>query len=218
MVITPNNFFDQVFCINLKRRTDRKDYIDKEFANYGIQAEFIEAVDGKELEHQGKINRDSIDKRPMSGGDIGCILSHLKACKTAKERNLSNYLVFEDDAEFHTGFKSSFHNYIQQVPEDWDMIYLGGSHNPKEGVYPEKVTENVARMKYSYTSHAIALKHTVYDRIIGLWEKQDERIDICLAMIHSEFNCYAFRPAIVYQKEGHSDILDSYVNYKHLRK
>lgn len=219
MLLTPNTFFSNIFCINLKRRADRREYIEKEFSKFKIDAEFIEAVDGNDIEYKGVINRNSIDKRPMSNGDIGCILSHLKVCKIAKDRGYKNYLIFEDDAEFHPSFEQSFNDYISQVPKDWDMIYLGGSHMPHaNSPNPQAVSENIAKIKQSYTSHAIALNERVYDSIISLWEKQDERIDICLSKIQFRFNCYAFRPAIVYQKAGHSDILNAEVDYKHLRK
>ncbi len=216
--MTPNEYFDNIYCLHLERRADRGTEIRGEFKKHKINADIMPAVDGDDLLYVPKINPNSIDKRPISGGDMGCIMSHRGICKTAKGMKQKDYLVFEDDAEFHPNFNNLFSQFIKQVPEDWDMIYLGGSHKPygneSQGLLP--LSENVGRVTLTYTSHAVAFKNTIYDDLIEIWDGT-ERIDICLTILQNKYNCYAFIPNIVAQRDGYSDIMGKEVKYPHLR-
>ena len=205
-----NNYFDAVFLINLKRRPDRLVKSINEFYRHQIEAEFIEAIDGEELNLPEII---SLDGLKASKGDIGCALSHAKVCRIAKERGLKNYLVFEDDIELAENFNERFEEYIEQLPSDWDMIYLGGSHNGE--IVP--VTDNIVRGTKIFTTHAIGIRETMYDALIGVWEKKNEKVDVAVSKLQGKFKCYAFNPFIAGQRPSHSDILNKFTDYKHLR-
>lgn len=77
--------FNEVYCINLDRRPDRRAKMEYMFEQLGIDAKFISGVDGKLLT-QDEINRlgifqlegyaDPYHKRSLKFGEIGCFLSH----------------------------------------------------------------------------------------------------------------------------------------------
>ena len=49
-----SNYFDKVYCINLKRRLDRWEKVTNTFNKFGFdEVERFEAVDGKELDLSG---------------------------------------------------------------------------------------------------------------------------------------------------------------------
>lgn len=206
-----NKYFDTIFCINLKRRLDRRKQAELEFIKHGFDhVQWIPGVDGRELSIPRTISSDGL---PVSAGDIGCVLSHLKAVKVAKLNDLNNYLVIEDDCQFVNNFNELFSAYIQQVPNDWEILYLGHSINGTKHF----VHNNVVKATNIFTTHAVAFKHTVYDSLIEIWEKQNEKVDIALATLQSKYNTYAFEPFLIGQRPSYSDILERPTDYKHLR-
>ena len=54
-----------------------------------------------------------------------------------------NILVLEDDILFCDNFKNKLIKYYEQVPEDWDIIYLGGSR-----MRGTKISENILKLVY----------------------------------------------------------------------
>lgn len=205
-----NQYFEHVFCINLKRRTDRRAEAEAEFNKFGIKVEFIDGVDGMFLDdfevnslHEGKVRK----------GDLGCTLSHLNVVKTAKERGYKNYFVFEDDAVFSDDFNTAFPIMYNQLPEDWQMVYLGGNH---DGGFTH-VNTHVAKIQRTFTTHAFGAKSEIYDELINVLEKV-EKVDVTISSLHSKLNCYVFRPHIAFQRAGFSDILNRFEDYQHLRK
>lgn len=204
-----NETFDGVFCINLMRRPDRRAQAEAEFAKHGIYVEWVPGVDGKELNIPPMTSSDGLPVRP---GDIGCVRSHLKTVKLAKINELENYCIFEDDVVFHNNFNELFPVFISQLPNDWGIAYLGGSHNGTKHF----VSNNIVKAHDIFTTHAVAFKHTVYDALIEVWEKQNEKVDLALATLQTKFNTYAFEPFLVGQRASYSDILEKETYYKHL--
>jgi hypothetical protein len=201
-----DKIFDKIYCINLDRRPDRWENVQKEFKRIGIEnVERFPAVDGKKL---------SINNTSLVPGNVGCVLSHLEITKKAKELGLKNYLVFEDDVQFHKDFKKLFDKFYNQVPTDWDMIYFGGNNVVDR---PLKVSENIVKIFNTYTTHSLVVKNTMYDVIIEILPGLKKPIDVYYADLQKSFNCYCFSPRIVWQVDGISDIQDKEVKYPFLR-
>lgn len=209
--MTPNEYFDAIYCVTLDRRPDRKAQAEEEFAKHNITVEFISGVDGLTLDVTGM---QSGDGTPVSKGDLGCSMSHLKVARLCKERGHKRVLVLEDDAVFHDDFNSLFTEYLPEVPENWDFLYLGGNHD-KGGM--EKVSEHISKIFYSYTTHAYSMTEKVYDAVIDVLSKKGEKVDIAIGSLHGVFNSYVFRPHLAYQRAGFSDILERDVDYPFLK-
>ncbi len=205
-----NKYFSRIFCINLARRTDRMQYFYNVSKFLEFDYERIEGVDGSLIKFENPRILEHFHP-----GDVGCTLSHLKTVTRAKELNLENYLVFEDDIEPSKDFTEKFSSFMDQVPLDWDMIYFGVNTNNSN---PPHVSENVLKLTMGYTTHAIAVKSTMYDALIEKWSVPSKQVDVLLSELHSDFNVYAFTPNLVGQKAGKSDILNKEVNYDFLLK
>lgn len=208
--LTVNNYFDGIFCINLKKRPGRKQQAMDEFAKHNITVEFVEAIDGNDL---GAILVTGADGTIPSPGDIGCTLSHLKVAQLAKERELRNYLVFEDDVELSADFTSDFAQVVKQLPLDWDMLYFGGNH---AGGYIS-AAPNLVQVTKTYTTHAMAVNRHFFDKIIEVLGRRNDKVDVLIASLHATANCFCFMPHLAFQKPGFSDILNKQVDYPHLR-
>jgi len=198
-----NKHFDNIYCINLARRPDRWKEAQAEFKKHGIKGVArVEGVDGQNLNFKPTT---STDGTPVSKGDLGCTKSHLSVVEWAKKGNLPYYLVFEDDVELHPNFNALFEEYYKELPDDWDMFYLGANHG---NGYTE-VSDHIIRCKASYATHAMVVRHTMYDDLIKFWNTI-EKVDIMANKLHPVYNCYGFYPNIAWQRDSYSDILEKF--------
>jgi len=121
-----NRVFDAVFVINLDRAPDRLKKIDEELRRRGVQYERIVAVDGKALSpKQIRASTTWSCGKFCTKGAIGCALSHRKVWETMITRGLDRVLVLEDDAHFGEDFDQRFARAWGNVPNDWDLVYIG---------------------------------------------------------------------------------------------
>jgi hypothetical protein len=102
-----NISWDNIFIINLKRRSDRKIDIQNKLNEQNINKyEFIEAIDGTEsdINEQFTNAKKNLNISIISAGHFACLLSHIKAIKLAKSRNYSSIMILEDDIYFCKDF------------------------------------------------------------------------------------------------------------------
>lgn len=202
------NNFKNKFCINLDRRLDRWEECQKEFSKHKIENVVrFSATDG----NPENLPNNMI--RPPIKGNLGCTISHLKILKFAKENNMENIMVFEDDVVFMENFNEKFNEYFKQVPNDWDMLYFCGNH--QGGI--KMINQNLGKIFGSYTAHSYIMNKKVFDLYISLLEKLNDVVDVLYASKHKELNIYCFRPHLTYQRAGISDIQNSYQDYSFLK-
>nr|XP_046160265.1 procollagen galactosyltransferase 1 [Oncorhynchus gorbuscha] len=155
--------FDEVFMINLKKRTDRRDRMLRTLYEQEIACKVIQAVDGKAM-NISEINAlgihmlpgysDPYHGRPLTKGELGCFLSHYNIWKEIAERALKSSLVIEDDLRFEVFFKRRLMNLMSEVESqglDWDLIYIGRKRMQVDR--PEKSVPNIHNLveaDYSY--------------------------------------------------------------------
>lgn len=162
--------FDEIFLINLKRRTDRRERMLNTLDVLGLEVTVTEAVDGKAL-NSSKLQALGIEmmpdyKDPYSGrvltrGEIGCFLSHHVTWTQVVERGLQSVLVLEDDVRFEPRFKKRLQTIMEDVEKaqlDWDLIYVGRKR--MQVAQPEVSVEgvdNLVEADYSYWTLGYAL-------------------------------------------------------------
>jgi len=114
----------KIFVIHYKKLVDRKKHILEQFKKYNIiDYEFIE-IDRDELENEN-IN---IFQENYSKSQIAITLSHIYAYKQISEK-YDNGLIFEDDVILSNNFIDIFNTYIAQLPENYDMLFIGDGCN-----------------------------------------------------------------------------------------
>jgi len=215
--MTLNDWFTKIYCINLPNRTDRWERCKKKFDTIGLEVEKFEAINGNtclfaaaEPPYPGWTK--------MSLGGVGCTLSHLVLLKKAKREGYSNILVLEDDIGFCDNFSEKALEFLALMPNDWDVLYFGGSHNGL-GRPEHKPTQigGIYKCNFTLTTHAIATNHTAYDIIIQGASKLNLIIDLVYATHQNILNAYAPLEKLAWQEDGFSDIENKTVSYEHLR-
>lgn len=189
--------------INLNRRLDRWERAKDELIKFGI--EDYERQDAFEL------------ASPLWGNSR----SHLKCLEDGCN------LIFEDDIFFTEGAREIFEKAVQQLPKDWDMVYLGGNVE-----YPlKRVSENLFKCEYTWGTNAILYSEKGRKKVLenykllpGSYEIYDEwlrrnmstnlELNKRLKINGSiELNAYIISPIICWSYGGFSDVQGQNENY-----
>jgi len=121
----------QIFVINLKPRTDRKEHIEKELTSKNIDYKIVEAINGWDLN-----KADYKFSCYMSSGEMGCYLSHFKSIEQITDEF---GIVLEDDIAIESAdFYEDIKKLKENLPADWDICFLGSTplYNSK---YKDKI-------------------------------------------------------------------------------
>ena len=178
----------EAVCINLDSRKDKRKWMKTQCKRKNLPIKYHTAT---------------LHKNPKKG----CLLSHLNVIKKAKENGLKQIFILEDDAKFIMN-----PNTIKVPPEDWDMLYLGGTVHRvvnRDNKYWNRV--------HCWTTHAYILNlenEELITEIMKAAEYEGEIDRYYLERIHPQFNVYMANPMVAIQKQGYSDIEKHNVNYK----
>ncbi|MEK9495338.1 glycosyltransferase family 25 protein [Photorhabdus sp. P32] len=92
----------KIFVINLEKDVDRKKAIQEQLQKIDIDAEFINAVYGKELTtEQLQYACSNFDNISLTLGEVGCSMSHINVYKEMIDKNIPIALILEDDVKFN---------------------------------------------------------------------------------------------------------------------
>jgi collagen beta-1,O-galactosyltransferase len=127
---------DEIYVINLVRRSDRRERLQATFDILNISVRFFDAIDGKNTIDQAYLERlnvrllpnyeDPYNRRPMNYGELGCFFSHYFIWEDMIKNDYTHgAIILEDDVRFDAYFKSRLENVLANHSFDWDIIYLG---------------------------------------------------------------------------------------------
>ncbi len=158
MIHPLNKYFDKIFLISIKRNSSRLLNFSSKYPT--IEFEIFPGVDGKELFPSiefikdfpidfFKTNNLSFDRcKVWNKGQLGCAMSNYLVQQEIVKRKLNKVLILEDDALLLENMLDYFQSAILELPEYWDLFYLG--FNPLS-----KWSEN------SFTRFLLKLKHFI---------------------------------------------------------
>jgi glycosyl transferase family 25 len=200
-----SNKIDLIVYINLNKRTDRKNQIEKNLNFFQLKYERFEAIEQTDF------------------CALGCALSHLSVLKLAKERNLNNVLIMEDDFEFivskqdfETNLETFFNSNL-----NWDVCFLSYNISKYIDLGDASVVNKVVEAQTA--SGYIVHKH-YYNKLIDLFEMACYYLkytkqhwlyanDVVWKPLQKTDNWFYFKQRIGKQREGYSDNAGCYVNY-----
>jgi len=195
---------DKIIYINLNRRTDRRNEIEEELNNFGLEYERFEAYDTPNF------------------GTLGCFKSHLSVLKLAKERNYKNILILEDDftslvskEEFEKNLSGFF-----SLNLDWDVCMI--SYNIKNS---QELQNNIVnKIIEAQTASGYIVNNHYYDKLIQLYDValillEETRAHWLYAndQIWKQYqpndNWYYFKTRLGKQRPSYSDNTEEFQDY-----
>jgi hypothetical protein len=120
------NGFAPVYYLNLDGQPERKEYMEEQFAYWGVENYTrISAYDGRNDDLSDIIQGKYPDG--MSSGEIGCVTSHLKAIKHWLDTSDTQYaIICEDDLSMEPVkyWPFTWAQFIANIPYAWDVVQL----------------------------------------------------------------------------------------------
>jgi hypothetical protein len=200
-------FFPRTVCINLDRRPDRWRRVCERFEQSGIgPVERFAAVDGERVAVP--------DAWEGLEGVYGCLRSHVEVVAAARADRLESLLVLEDDVEFAEDVGPRFARALAQVPDDWNILYLGGIHRAP----PTPIGDSVARISRTLSTFAYAIRARAFDPFLEIGGALPEGIDLQLIRLQARRPCYCVFPHVAWVEVDHSDIQGFEDNHWYIRE
>jgi len=200
----PFDYFENIYCINLDRRTDRWEQVQKEFESVGIL---------------NRVHRFSAIESP--DGRLGLIKSFLAIFKIAKNEKMKNILIFEDDVKFINNPLEHLQKSISQISDiKWSMFYLGANTHEKL----IRVKPNVCLLRNAFSAHAVAYSENLYDKIIHRFENTNsvksmsDINDVYFSSLQNDNIALVVNPIIATQRPSYSDLEKKVVDYSFIEE
>lgn len=182
----------KAYYINLKERADRWVQVQPDLEKLGIPVERFEAI------------WDVI-------GHQGCIKSHLGVLEMAKDQGI--FMVLEDDIKI-IGDLDDLNKAMEQLPPDWDMLYLGATlMRPLVRYSP-----NLFKLQSGLTTHAIIYNNQNRVCEYILEHMAGAHVDVFMMQVQKLFNCYITYPIIMTQFPGDSDTTGDWTDYEEIER
>lgn len=181
----------------------------------GFNPNLVEGVDGSKMSYQEK-QRECTPFFALFGlpSAIGCALAHKKAIRQFLDSDDELVLIFEDDAVIVENFSEHVSTALQNVPQNFDILYMDCSlcYNTPYSIFFEttptkKVNEYVIEPSMALGTHCYILSRKGAEKILSTLDKVDDHIDRYFnkKCAQGELVRYTYLPDCVYQ----TSIIDS---------
>jgi glycosyl transferase family 25 len=198
------DFIKKGYYINLDYRTDRNENTINELKKYDLYdvVQRYPAIKAFDKTIKCEFGTEEWHKCTTS-----LTKTNIEIVKKAKEENLENILILEDDILFHDKeipYGSSYCpmktiekslDSLMKIP-DWEIFYLGGSIFDK---YLQMVDFNLIKVGKILTSHAFILNHRGYDKILNSNNKEVPNDILLNGVLDQKYSIY---PCVALQRGG----------------
>ena len=205
-----NNNNCTIYFINLDSSSDRLEQITKQLERENIDHIRFSAVDGnvktKDFFRETMyFTKEFIDN--SKEGMLACISSHIEVWNLIYKQKKEYAIVFEDDIIIDSNFWDKLNNYMTQIKDSYDLIYLGGSN-----LYTKKISCNILKplldcnKLHNIGAYAYLIKKDNIDTLLELVPFND---DLDFRIKNKVFNrnkvFYLYPPIITHNNKINSD-------------
>lgn len=165
----------RIFVVNLKRSSERREYMQKLLKDFPYPWEFFEAVDGKEIKNLSKVYSEKkamhFYGKGLTQGEVGCALSHLAIYKKMVDENIDAALILEDDIIIEKDFLEVVAA-LRIKKTDNDIVLLGQSDEKAiKQVWGKKIStyQKLHRLlNYGYGAYAYIIDKRAAEKLYTL--------------------------------------------------
>ena len=212
--MTINKYFDHVYCLNLPECKERADMTISRAQRFGISFTFFPAISGKLFSNIHE-SHSSVNETTITNPNyMACALSHLSIYRHALVNEYSRILIIEDDLLFDKDMNSLFSDAIEEVPDDWKLLYLAWIPLSDDLMYwnykiidDRFIGENVFKAKNLWSAMAYGIDSFMMEYMVNRYNRSfDKEIDrTFVEEIQPNFPCYAMAPQIFCGYDNYSN-------------
>jgi len=194
------HWFDQIFVIS-HPITKREEGMRERLSEIGIDwAKFVYA------ERPEGLQMSNMRRNPTT--EFGCNLSQIKA--VVNGMYAKRPLFLEDDVEFHPNAPEILEKAIKSLPDDWNVLYLGG--HPCDPVI--RVSDSLVKVGRFSFAESYAINGPAMGKFFDYWCDRIGRPNAMYDRILGEFArdnaSYCVFPPITSQPAGFSFIANKH--------
>jgi GR25 family glycosyltransferase involved in LPS biosynthesis len=211
-----------IIILNLQRSTDRKKLMEEQFTKLQLtNYSFFPCFDGKNIINMSftvPIIKGSGIGRKLERNEISIIMSHIGALKHAQIMNYENIIILEDDIVLCEDWKERIEWLFNNLPVDWEYVYLAGhSDFVKLPMFEEPTIIKAPKMigAFSYLINRIGIQKLI-DYCGEFTTTYD---DMIMHKIQAEkLNGYYLAPYMTYHRDNMSTLWEGVPSVNHPSK
>ena len=209
---------DKTYICHYKKLVERKQSILNQLNYFGIDNyQFIELYDKDEWDEESiSFNYPQINNpyNRMTPGEKSLALKHAWIVKDMYNQKYDSVLVLEDDAMLCDDFIAHFNSYKAQLPEDWDIGWVGSCFNLRE---PQKPNINIYKTdRGSRCTHAFCLSkqfaQKTHEEVVNINRPSDHYYNHLVKSL--QLNNYWFQPPLALQSLEFCSALNADPNHR----
>jgi GR25 family glycosyltransferase involved in LPS biosynthesis len=202
-LLKPSLNVDNVYICHYSKLTERKnDLIEHLHDNNIFDYQFVELFDKNEWD-KDKLSKEYpniFNNLKLNDSEISLALKHSWIIQDVYDKGYESALVFEDDVLLCFDFVKYFNCYIEQLPNDWDICWVGSCYNLH--------IDNIEKNKFVYKTdngsrctHAFMISKSFVKKVINSINSIDDAADHFYNKLVKVFNLnnYWIEPALAYQ-------------------
>ena len=166
----------------------KKDYMLYQFEKLNITSTVFWGILGKDIEYL--CPPDAVKKFGLAA--MGNCASYRQIM--ARYRNTKAIALFEDNVILTDDFNFRLKTFLENVPKNWDMLYLCGNHIEN----PKFISEGIYKLSATYGILGVIIRNTIYNQIEDLLNKFWVPFDCITKDIQCGAEAYCIDPHIVY--------------------
>jgi GR25 family glycosyltransferase involved in LPS biosynthesis len=186
-----NAYFDKIYCITCFEDVDRQKRCKKEFEKFSIEFEFVTSIDKNYFE---PIEEYMLQHACKTSAAISLDVTHFQCIKSGIANGHSKIAIFEDDFVFYDKWELVFNQFIKNLPENWDAMFLGEALWAKDWCpfRYEQINDVVGKCEYICGTHFMGI-NCMSPNIHRLWQTINHPIDILYNNLFKQnlLICYA---------------------------
>jgi len=191
----------RAFVLNLPETPERTERMRLHLRERGVDFSFFNGIHaekaGLRTVHPYDVDNPG-SGYVMQAKSVGNVLSHYMLWAALSLLHDDYYLILEDDAEFPTDWHARMVKVLQDVPKDFDLLYVGSCCC--EGKPKTLIAGEVWDLKYPACTHAYIVAKKALSMLLQTQRKVYAPVDLSMGF-HSLplLKCYTVLPRIVSQ-------------------
>lgn len=199
----------KIIVIGLERAPHRREAMVEQLDRLELDYEIFPAFDAKGIinaQFSFPIIKGAGMGRKLQPAEICCTLSHIAALKHAKMMGYDNVVVLEDDVVMCSDWKKRMEYLFENLPEDWEYVYLSG-HSDYVKLTPCD-SPTIYKAPIMVSSFSYAVNRSGINKVIDIATEMTTTYDdmITHKIRVGKLNGYLYMPFVTYHAAQESYI------------